>query len=185
MEVERESALGVVARFPGSGGGRTLLFDGHTDVVPPGDIGAWTGDPFIPRTVQRDGRDAIVARGACDMKATSSGSHFWLRPRSRPYSCSSASEVTRPGRSTTATPTTSGPDFAYLRDQSAGRELLYVSALRHFGLSEPDIEERARRYEHVQRERDARRAAERDVADATTGMKDEMESTITTLEENP
>ncbi|MED6330605.1 MAG: M20/M25/M40 family metallo-hydrolase, partial [Actinomycetota bacterium] len=69
MEVERESALGVVARFPGSGGGRTLLIDGHTDVVPPGDIGAWTGDPFIPRTVQRDGRDAIVARGACDMKA--------------------------------------------------------------------------------------------------------------------
>ena len=45
MEVERESALGVVARFPGSGGGRTLLIDGHTDVVPPGDIGAWTGDP--------------------------------------------------------------------------------------------------------------------------------------------
>ena len=60
MEVERESALGVVARFPGSGGGRTLLIDGHTDVVPPGDIGAWTGDPFIPRTVQRDGRDATT-----------------------------------------------------------------------------------------------------------------------------
>jgi hypothetical protein len=77
----------------------------------------------------------------------------------------------------------SGPDFAYLRDQSAGRELLYVSALRHFGLSEPDIEERARRYEHVQRERDARRAAERDVADATTGMKDEMESRRRQVEE--
>ena len=69
MEVERRSALGVVARFPGSGGGRTLLFDGHTDVVPPGDIGAWTGDPFVPRTMPRDGRDVVVARGACDMKA--------------------------------------------------------------------------------------------------------------------
>ena len=69
MEVERESALGVVARFPGSGGGRTLLFDGHTDVVPPGDIRAWTGDPFIPRTMPRDSRDVVVARGACDMKA--------------------------------------------------------------------------------------------------------------------
>ena len=44
----------------GSGGGRTLLFDGHTDVVPPGDIGAWTGDPFIPRTMPRDGRDVVV-----------------------------------------------------------------------------------------------------------------------------
>jgi len=69
MEADRQSALGVVARLPGSGGGRTLLLNGHTDVVPPGDINAWTGDPFTPRIVDVDGRSVIVARGACDMKA--------------------------------------------------------------------------------------------------------------------
>jgi hypothetical protein len=60
--------------------------------------------------------------------------------------------------SKTIAPTTSGPDFACLRD-GAHRDFLYGSALRHFGLSESDILERARQYEHVQRERDARQAA--------------------------
>ena len=60
--------------------------------------------------------------------------------------------------SKTIAPNTSGPDFAYLRD-GAHRDFLYSSALRHFGLSESDIVERARQYERVQRERDARQAA--------------------------
>ena len=60
--------------------------------------------------------------------------------------------------SKTIAPNTSGPDFAYLRD-AAHRDFFYGSALRHFGLSESDIIERARQYEHVQRERDARQAA--------------------------
>lgn len=70
--------------------------------------------------------------------------------------------------SKTIAPTTSGPDFAYLRDDFAHRDFLYGAALRHFGLSEPDIIERARQYEHVQRERDARQAAKAlEISDAS------------------
>lgn len=46
-------------------GGRTLLFAGHTDVVPPGDLGQWTSDPFTPRV---EG-DKLFGRGAADMKS--------------------------------------------------------------------------------------------------------------------
>ena len=69
MEVTRTSGLGVTATLHGRGGGRTLLIDGHTDVVPPGDLDAWSGDPFLPRHVTRDGRDIVIARGSADMKA--------------------------------------------------------------------------------------------------------------------
>lgn len=69
QEVDRTAALGVIGMLRGSGGGRTLLIDAHTDVVPPGDLGAWTGDPFTPRRAVIDGRPSILGRGACDMKA--------------------------------------------------------------------------------------------------------------------
>ncbi len=69
MEVERGEAHGVLMTWPGTGGGRRLLLNGHTDVVPPGDIAAWTTEPFEPRLVLRDGRERLVGRGACDMKA--------------------------------------------------------------------------------------------------------------------
>ena len=46
-------------------GGRRLLFAGHTDVVPPGDLANWTSDPFVPR--EADGR--LYGRGAADMKS--------------------------------------------------------------------------------------------------------------------
>lgn len=64
-EVEREVVRGAVARLPGTGGGRSLLLQGHVDVVPPGDLADWTGDPFDGRIA--DG--AVWGRGACDMKA--------------------------------------------------------------------------------------------------------------------
>lgn len=41
-----------------------LCFAGHTDVVPPGDTGAWSADPFD--AVERDGN--LIGRGAADMK---------------------------------------------------------------------------------------------------------------------
>jgi succinyl-diaminopimelate desuccinylase len=41
-----------------------LCFAGHTDVVPPGDIGAWRNPPFEGRVV--DGQ--LFGRGAADMK---------------------------------------------------------------------------------------------------------------------
>ena len=65
-------------------------------------------------------------------------------------------------------PTTSGADFAYLRD-GADQGFLYSSALRHFGLSESDIVERAEKYERVRREHEARQAAKvaaLDISDA-------------------
>lgn len=46
--------------------GPVLCFAGHTDVVPPGDLGGWDTDPFTP--VIRDG--ILYGRGAADMKAS-------------------------------------------------------------------------------------------------------------------
>lgn len=43
-----------------------LLFAGHTDVVPPGEIEYWTSPPFLP--TERDGK--LYARGAADMKSS-------------------------------------------------------------------------------------------------------------------
>jgi len=54
----------LAARFSGRGGGRTLLFNGHIDVVPPGDLAAWTTPP--QRADRRGAR--LHGRGACDMK---------------------------------------------------------------------------------------------------------------------
>ena len=59
----------------------------------------------------------------------------------------------------TATPTTSGPDFAYLRDHLQ-QGFVYDAALRHFGLSPADIAERAEKYERVHQERAQRRLAQ-------------------------
>ena len=71
MEVARHEAVGVLATLPGHAPelGLSLLVDGHTDVVPPGDPQAWTGDPFALRRETRDGRDVLLGRGTCDMKA--------------------------------------------------------------------------------------------------------------------
>jgi len=54
----------LVARFSGTGGGRTLLLNGHVDVVDVEPRAAWSSDPFD--AVVRDG--AVWGRGACDMK---------------------------------------------------------------------------------------------------------------------
>lgn len=69
MEVDRDRAVGVTATLQGSGGGPTLLLNGHTDVVPPGDLAQWSRDPFTPTWTERDGRRVLAARGSADMKA--------------------------------------------------------------------------------------------------------------------
>jgi succinyl-diaminopimelate desuccinylase len=45
---------------------RTLVFAGHTDVVPTGPVDQWTADPFTPS--HRDGK--LYGRGAADMKTS-------------------------------------------------------------------------------------------------------------------
>ncbi|MEU3282662.1 ArgE/DapE family deacylase [Streptomyces antibioticus] len=65
MEVAREEAWGLVGHTDGGADGPTLILQGHVDVVPPGDLAAWQGDPFVPRVTG----DVVHGRGACDMKA--------------------------------------------------------------------------------------------------------------------
>jgi acetylornithine deacetylase len=63
IEAGRDNAVGVVH---GAGGGRSLVFNGHIDVVPPGDPGSWSsGDAFSG--AREGGR--IWGRGSTDMKA--------------------------------------------------------------------------------------------------------------------
>ena len=54
----------VVGRLAGAGGGRSLILNGHVDVVPAGDASAWPHDPWGG---ELDG-DRLWGRGACDMK---------------------------------------------------------------------------------------------------------------------
>ena len=49
----------------GHGGGASLCFAGHTDVVPTGPLDSWRSDPFMP--VIRDGK--LFGRGVADMKS--------------------------------------------------------------------------------------------------------------------
>lgn len=55
----------VVATLPGSGGGRSLLFNGHVDVIPEGPAGNWEHGCWSGDVV--DGR--LYGRGASDMKS--------------------------------------------------------------------------------------------------------------------
>ena len=62
IEPGRENAVGV---WKGSGGGRSLIFNGHVDTVPPGDPANWrSGSPFSGRVDD----ERIWGRGSTDMK---------------------------------------------------------------------------------------------------------------------
>ena len=54
----------LVARFAGTGGGRTLLLNGHVDVIDAEPQDAWDHPPFAGLVVD----DTVRGRGACDMK---------------------------------------------------------------------------------------------------------------------
>ncbi len=74
MEVDRSEAWGLVGRLAGSepDSGKTLMLNGHIDVVPTGDSDAWNDAPFD--AVVRNGR--LYGRGACDMKAGLLAAHW-------------------------------------------------------------------------------------------------------------
>lgn len=63
--VDRGHVANLFARWGAKGHARTFGFNGHTDVVPAGDVGAWTHDPFGGEIVQGE----IWGRGAADMKS--------------------------------------------------------------------------------------------------------------------
>ncbi|MEM7333281.1 MAG: ArgE/DapE family deacylase [Chloroflexota bacterium] len=62
-EVIRDEGVGVVG-IMGNGNGKSLILNGHTDVVPAGDEANWTVDPW--RATVKDGN--VYGRGALDMK---------------------------------------------------------------------------------------------------------------------
>lgn len=64
----------TVGVLRGSGGGRSLVVNGHVDVVDAGELERWTSPPFAAEV--RDGR--IHGRGACDMKGGIAAALFAL-----------------------------------------------------------------------------------------------------------
>ena len=54
----------VVGVMKGAGGGRSILLNGHMDVVPEGNRNQWQDDPFSGKVV--DGK--LYGRGSTDMK---------------------------------------------------------------------------------------------------------------------
>jgi len=63
--VDRGGICNLYARWGRKGANRTFGFNGHTDVVPVGDIDAWTVDPF-----GADIKDGFLyGRGSTDMKS--------------------------------------------------------------------------------------------------------------------
>lgn len=73
--VDYDESWNVVGRKPASGGGgRSLAFNSHVDVVPAGSDHRWASPPFAPR---RDG-EWLYGRGAGDMKAGLVASIFTL-----------------------------------------------------------------------------------------------------------
>ncbi len=55
----------VVGIYKGIGKGRSLLFNGHVDVIPPGPLDAWACQPWAGETEE----NRLYGRGASDMKS--------------------------------------------------------------------------------------------------------------------
>lgn len=64
QRVDRNGVPNLFARW-GKKGGRSFGFNGHTDVVPPGDPASWTHPPFSGHVAE----GTIWGRGATDMKS--------------------------------------------------------------------------------------------------------------------
>ncbi len=64
METVAPGRPNVIVTHAAGPGDRTLMFEGHTDVVTPGDVGAWTHDPFGAQIVGR----RMHGRGTNDTK---------------------------------------------------------------------------------------------------------------------
>lgn len=69
---KEEPILNVVARIKGNKPGKRLIFNGHLDTFPAGDLEDWTVDPF--GAIQIDGK--LYGRGSSDMKGGVASSIF-------------------------------------------------------------------------------------------------------------
>ncbi|HET9714914.1 MAG TPA: ArgE/DapE family deacylase [Pseudolabrys sp.] len=65
VEQGYEGRPNIVAKWKGAGGGKSLLLNGHTDVIPVGNGEGWSDNPWSAKI--KDGR--IYGRGSCDMKS--------------------------------------------------------------------------------------------------------------------
>lgn len=60
-----EERYNLITQFKGDSKGKSILFDGHVDTMPPGDLNLWHTNPFEP--VVKDGK--LYGLGSSDMKA--------------------------------------------------------------------------------------------------------------------
>ena len=49
-QMSYDDRLSTVARWRGAGGGRSLVLNGHYDVVSPGPVEKWSHDPWVRRS---------------------------------------------------------------------------------------------------------------------------------------
>jgi len=66
----------VIAYLRGKEPGKTLLFEGHQDVVSVGDPSKWTYDPFGGQIVEVNGRRIMYGRGSNDTKGNVAAAFF-------------------------------------------------------------------------------------------------------------
>src|SRR5215469_15955798 len=75
IEHDFSRARTVVGTYrPSRNAGRSLIVQGHCDVVPPGPLDMWETPPFS--AIVRDGK--MYGRGACDMKSGTIGALYAL-----------------------------------------------------------------------------------------------------------
>ena len=67
MWEQEKGRANLVGVYEGAGGGKSLIFNGHTDVVPPDPLEEWTAESGGPWSGKVAG-GKIWGRGSCDMK---------------------------------------------------------------------------------------------------------------------
>ena len=66
----------IIALLEGRTPGKTLLFEGHQDVVSVGNPDKWKYDPFGAEIVECSGRRRMYGRGTCDTKGNTAAALF-------------------------------------------------------------------------------------------------------------
>ncbi|MDR2179608.1 MAG: M20 family metallopeptidase [Synergistaceae bacterium] len=66
----------IVAFLRGEPGGKTILLEGHQDVVSVGNREEWLHDPFGAEIVERDGKQILYGRGSNDTKGNMGAAIF-------------------------------------------------------------------------------------------------------------